>query len=326
MHGSSSRTVDEDNCPSIHTMKRSEQVQTFANSGEICHEREVPGEYGGPRKAFNYPYTDYKPHSGEEISRCKNLQGHLHRIHPNNAARCRPYTEQTIEWLSYISAHDPWKAKIKRPVDGLKEEIHDDYLPEYLFGSSNTGATIDLEEPDPLQGRRLFNGCHRLLAHMISDLMVSDQSSIRYEDPDILLHLERGFSGDWIIRGPIWVEQSFPAHWFSDETDVDDKPIDIPSMPASRTEHVLWLGMNLACHKRWTLYDEQTSHVLALGSPNEQYVPASGDGPSSYHSKLVESFGEKAAVIKSVLSGVARNFAGQRGTLRVPLRYLAQLG
>jgi hypothetical protein len=68
---------------------------------------------------------------------------------------------------------------------------------------------------------------------------------------------------DFLIRGQLWSESYFPLTWFS-ETSVDDeeRSLELPSMSASRTERMRWLGHSIAAPERWLSYDQDSGNFI----------------------------------------------------------------
>ena len=64
---------------------------------------------------------------------------------------------------------------------------------------------------------------------------------------------------DFQLRGQIFMEDYYPATWFSD-ADVDDEErvLELPSMAAPRSERILWNGFNIAKRQKWVLFNDAT--------------------------------------------------------------------
>lgn len=103
-----------------------------------------------------------------------------------------------------------------------------------------------------------------LLANMLNSLTVGFQHFERVESTEFPKPCERPLCEDWNLRGLLWTEGLFPSDWFShNKVDEDEKTFELPSMTEYRRERVLWLGWNLAIHKKWIVYDEQTKQFSA---------------------------------------------------------------
>ncbi|KAK7954393.1 hypothetical protein PG988_015087 [Apiospora saccharicola] len=62
---------------------------------------------------------------------------------------------------------------------------------------------------------------------------------------------------DFAFRGLLWADKYFPSDWFSnDKIDDDEKHLEVASMTDERKERILWLGVSIARHDKWLLYDE----------------------------------------------------------------------
>lgn len=63
-----------------------EKLSGFTYSGGLLrHQREVHGEYGGPKNPLNCPHVNCKRHTGKGFSRLENLNEHLRRVHTSTA-------------------------------------------------------------------------------------------------------------------------------------------------------------------------------------------------------------------------------------------------
>ena len=79
---------------------------------------------------------------------------------------------------------------------------------------------------------------------------------------------------DFQLRGQIFMEDYYPATWFSD-ADVDDEErvLELPSMAAPRSERILWNGYNVAKRQKWMLFNnttktfEESAFAKSLPSP-----------------------------------------------------------
>lgn len=103
-----------------------------------------------------------------------------------------------------------------------------------------------------------------LLANMLTSLTIGFQYFARIESQDFPKPSERPLCEDWNLRGLLWTDAMFPSDWFNnDKVDEDEKSFELPSMTEYRRERVLWLGWNLAAHKKWIVYDDQTKQFRA---------------------------------------------------------------
>ncbi|KAK8036744.1 hypothetical protein PG994_015241 [Apiospora phragmitis] len=77
---------------------------------------------------------------------------------------------------------------------------------------------------------------------------------------------------DFALRGLLWADKYFPSDWFSnDKIDDDEKYLEVASMTDERKERILWLGVSIARHDKWLLYDEE-SHRFSVPSRFEQEI------------------------------------------------------
>lgn len=76
--------------------------------------------------------------------------------------------------------------------------------------------------------------------------------------------LPRPLPEDYAMKGLLWIENYFPAEWFSnDKIEDDEKYFQTASVTEGRKERILWLGRRIARHKKWLLYDETTQQFSA---------------------------------------------------------------
>ncbi|KAK8028984.1 hypothetical protein PG991_006040 [Apiospora marii] len=72
--------------------------------------------------------------------------------------------------------------------------------------------------------------------------------------------------------GLLWADKYFPSDWFSnDKIDDDEKHLEVASMTDERKERILWLGVSIARHDKWLLYDEDF-HRFSVPSRFEQEI------------------------------------------------------
>ncbi|KAJ4386336.1 hypothetical protein N0V93_009230 [Gnomoniopsis smithogilvyi] len=103
-----------------------------------------------------------------------------------------------------------------------------------------------------------------LLANMLTSLTIGFKHFEHIESQEFPKPSERPLCEDWNLRGLLWTDALFPSDWFSNnKVDEDEKSFELPSMTEYRRERVLWLGWNLAAHKKWIIYDEQTKQFRA---------------------------------------------------------------
>ena len=77
---------------------------------------------------------------------------------------------------------------------------------------------------------------------------------------------------DFALRGLVWADKYFPPDWFSNnKIDDDEKYFEVASMTDERKERVLWLGISIARHGKWLLYDDK-SHQFSVPSRFEQGI------------------------------------------------------
>ncbi|KAK7937497.1 uncharacterized protein PG986_014365 [Apiospora aurea] len=77
---------------------------------------------------------------------------------------------------------------------------------------------------------------------------------------------------DFALRGLVWADKYFPPDWFSNnKIDDDEKYFEVASMTDERKERVLWLGISIARHGKWLLYDDK-SHQYSVPSRFEQDI------------------------------------------------------
>lgn len=103
-----------------------------------------------------------------------------------------------------------------------------------------------------------------LLANMLTSLMHGFTRYTEIETNEFPKPSDRPLCEDWNLRGLLWTDSLFPADWFrNDRVDDDEKTFELPSMTEHRRERVLWHGWNLAAHKRWIVYDDETKRFRA---------------------------------------------------------------
>ncbi|KAK2761160.1 hypothetical protein FQN54_001681 [Arachnomyces sp. PD_36] len=63
---------------------------------------------------------------------------------------------------------------------------------------------------------------------------------------------------DYLTRGQIWAEFYYPEKFFDDSSlDIDERPLELPSIAVPRAERCLWLGARLSSFKRWLTYNPE---------------------------------------------------------------------
>jgi hypothetical protein len=81
-----------------------EKLSGFTYSGGLLrHQREVHGEYGGPKNPLNCPHVNCKRHTGKGFSRLENLNEHLRRVHTSAGASCSG--DEIHEEMTGVGAH-----------------------------------------------------------------------------------------------------------------------------------------------------------------------------------------------------------------------------
>ncbi|KAK8036660.1 hypothetical protein PG993_008643 [Apiospora rasikravindrae] len=92
------------------------------------------------------------------------------------------------------------------------------------------------------------------------------------EFPRPVKQLPRPLPEDFALRGLLWADKYFPSDWFSnDKVDDDEKYLEVASMTDERKERILWLGVSIARHDKWLLYDEEF-HRFSVPSRFEQDI------------------------------------------------------
>ncbi|KAK6820833.1 hypothetical protein PG987_015233 [Apiospora arundinis] len=116
----------------------------------------------------------------------------------------------------------------------------------------------------------------KLVSMLLNSLLLSyrDYEKIQRSDefprPD--KQSPRPFPEDFALRGLLWADKYFPSDWFSnDKIDDDEKYFEVASMTDERKERVLWLGISIARHGKWLLYDEEL-HRFSVPSRFEQEI------------------------------------------------------
>lgn len=90
------------------------------------------------------------------------------------------------------------------------------------------------------------------------------------EFPRPVKQLPRPLPEDFTLRGLLWADKYFPSDSFvNDEIDDDEKYFEVASMVEERQERVLWLGVSIARHGQWLLYDDKL-HKFYVPSRFEQ--------------------------------------------------------
>ncbi|KAK8139948.1 hypothetical protein PG984_000014 [Apiospora sp. TS-2023a] len=123
------------------------------------------------------------------------------------------------------------------------------------------------------------------------------------EFPRPVRQLPRPLPEDFALRGLLWADKYFPSDWFSnDKIDDDEKHLEVASMTDERKERILWLGVSIARHDKWLLYDEEF-HRFSVPSRFEQETDtnmsvdpdvANVSGPSRASTPALSSAGDDA--------------------------------
>ena len=86
---------------------------------------------------------------------------------------------------------------------------------------------------------------------------------------------------DFLMRGQIFVEDYYPATWFSDaDIDEEERVLELPSMSAPRLERILHNGYSIAKRQRWITFNsrenkfEETQFAKELPSPETVADPS----------------------------------------------------
>ncbi|KAK7967611.1 uncharacterized protein PG986_001888 [Apiospora aurea] len=102
----------------------------------------------------------------------------------------------------------------------------------------------------------------KLVSMLLNSLLLSYrvyeriQRSDEFPRPDNTA--PRPLPEDFALRGLLWADKYFPSDWFSnDKIDDDEKYLEVASMTYERKERILWLGVSIARHGKWLLYDEE---------------------------------------------------------------------
>ncbi|KAK8096440.1 uncharacterized protein PG998_014308 [Apiospora kogelbergensis] len=116
----------------------------------------------------------------------------------------------------------------------------------------------------------------KLVSMLLNSLLLSCreyekiQRSDEFPRPD--KQSPRPLPEDFALRGLLWAEKYFPSDWFSnDKIDDDEKYFEVASMTGERKERILWLGISIARHGKWLVYDEEL-HLFSVSSRFEQEI------------------------------------------------------
>ncbi|KAK8106664.1 methyltransferase domain-containing protein [Apiospora kogelbergensis] len=115
----------------------------------------------------------------------------------------------------------------------------------------------------------------KLVATLLNSLLSSYGEYERIQSnkfPRLAKQLPRPLPEDFALRGLLWADKYFPSDWFSnDMIDDEEKYSEVASMTDERKERILWLGVSIAQHGKWLLYDEK-SHQFSVPPRFEQDV------------------------------------------------------
>lgn len=87
------------------------------------------------------------------------------------------------------------------------------------------------------------------LAFFLNHLTKSEKTSPAMESPRFPGEGDeeiRPLPEDYLIRTQLWAHSYFPATWFSDVVDEEERMLEMASTTGLRTERILWLGIRLA--------------------------------------------------------------------------------
>ncbi|KAI0203241.1 hypothetical protein F4808DRAFT_36463 [Astrocystis sublimbata] len=108
----------------------------------------------------------------------------------------------------------------------------------------------------------------KLLSLMLNNLLDPAQDNKRMcsdEFPRESNEPLRPVPEDFALKGLLFVDQYYPADWFSNERiDDEEKYFEMPSMVQVRKERILWLGYKIAQSGRGLTYDHDTSRFGVL--------------------------------------------------------------
>ncbi|KAI8624902.1 hypothetical protein F5Y19DRAFT_467453 [Xylariaceae sp. FL1651] len=112
------------------------------------------------------------------------------------------------------------------------------------------GAMVHLEKTFPWKlVSMMLNSL--LLSYRDYDRLRSDEFPRESNDPP------RPLPEDFALKGLLFVDQYYPADWFSNEKiDDDEKFFEMPSMTDVRKERILWLAYRIARARKGLLYDD----------------------------------------------------------------------
>lgn len=102
-----------------------------------------------------------------------------------------------------------------------------------------------------------------LLAEMLNALLSSTEN-IRFESSEFPSSAgtredSRPLPEDYAMRGLVWTEGYFPDSWFtSKRVDDEERYLEIASMTEERKTRCLWIGVRLAEHRKWLLYNQSS--------------------------------------------------------------------
>ncbi|KAK7991526.1 hypothetical protein PG988_000320 [Apiospora saccharicola] len=115
----------------------------------------------------------------------------------------------------------------------------------------------------------------KTVSMLLNSLLLSCKSYERIQSsefPRPVKQLPRPLPEDFALRGLLWADKYFPSDWFSiDKIDDDERHLEVAPMTDERKERILWLGVSIARHDKWLLYDEE-SHRFSVPSRFEQEI------------------------------------------------------
>ncbi|KAI0147282.1 hypothetical protein GGR57DRAFT_256668 [Xylariaceae sp. FL1272] len=100
----------------------------------------------------------------------------------------------------------------------------------------------------------------KLVSMMLNSLLVSYQDYNRIKSEEFPRESDdapRPLPEDFALKGLLWVDQYYPADWFSnDKIEDDEKYFEMPSMTDIRKDRILWLAYRIAQTGNGLVYDE----------------------------------------------------------------------
>ncbi len=100
----------------------------------------------------------------------------------------------------------------------------------------------------------------KLLSMTLNTLLISfgDYDAIEKEDFPDSKDFKRPLPEDYAMHGLLWADRYHPLDFFAnDQTDDEEKYMEVPSMEEVRTRRILWLGVRIARHSQSLCYIPQ---------------------------------------------------------------------